>query len=311
MDYNILGNTGIKVSRLGLGSLTMAKLQRNSSLEEIRNTVAACKDFGINFIDGAELYGCYHVLGEFVKANKDAVVASKSYAYTKEGAQKAVEDALRAINRDYLDIFLMHEREDEWTIRGNYEALEVYEKFKREGKIRAIGISTHKVKCVKDALKFPWIDVIHPLINYKGYGIFDGSIEDMENAIKECHQKGIGNYSMKVFGGGHLLNERKKAVDYILSKDFINSSVVGMASPVKVAHNVALFEGRETPEIIAPISNKKVQIQYWCEKCLKCADACPQNAIDLIDDKIVVDEEKCVLCGYCGSACENMCIKLF
>lgn len=311
MQYNELGKTGIKISRLGLGSLTMAKLQKNSSKEEIRNVISACVDNGINFVDGAELYGCYDVLAEFVRQNKDVVIASKSYAYDEKGARKAVEEHLRAINRDYIDVFLMHEQEDEWTIRGHHEAFEFYEKMKKEGKIRAIGLSTHRITCVKDVLKFPWIDVVHPLINYKGYGLFDGTREDMENAIRACHEKGVGTYSMKVFGGGHLLQDRKKAVDYILSKDYIDSSVIGMATPEEVAHNVSLFEGCEGTVTPPDIAKKKVKIQYWCEKCLKCASVCPQNAIHLVGENVTIDEDKCVLCGYCGSACENMCIKLF
>lgn len=289
----------------------MAKLQKGSTKSEIKNVIASCVDNGINFVDGAELYGCYDVLAEFVRQNRNVVIASKSYAYDENGARKAVEEHLRAINRDYIDVFLMHEQEDEWTIRGHREAFEFYEKMKREGKIRAIGVSTHRVTCVKDALKFPWIDVVHPLINYKGYGIFDGTREDMENAISACRENGIGTYSMKVFGGGHLLSERKTAVDYILSKPYIDSSVIGMSTPQEVEYNVALFEGKSPDGINADIASKKVKIQYWCEKCLKCAAVCPQNAIQLVDGHVTIDEEKCVLCGYCGSACENMCIKLF
>lgn len=311
MQYNDLGKTGIKVSRLGLGSLTMAKLQKGSTKSEIKNVIASCVENGINFVDGAELYGCYDVLAEFVRQNRNVVIASKSYAYDEKGARKAVEEHLRAINRDYIDVFLMHEQEDEWTIRGHCEAFEFYEKMKREGKICAIGVSTHRVTCVKDALKFPWIDVVHPLINYKGYGIFDGTREDMENAISACSKRGIGTYSMKVFGGGHLLSERKAAVDYVLSKPYIDSSVIGMSTPEEVEYNVALFEGKSTDGINADIASKQVKIQYWCEKCLKCAAVCPQNAIQLVGGHVTIDEEKCVLCGYCGSACENMCIKLF
>lgn len=311
MQKRLLGKSGIEVSRLGLGSLTMAKLQKNSSKKEIEAVICECVANGINFVDGAELYGCYDVLREFVRQNKEVVIASKSYAYDEKSARKAVEEHLREIGRDYIDVFLMHEQEDEWTIRGHKEAFEFYEKMKREGKIRAIGVSTHRITCVKDCLKFPWIDVVHPLINYKGYGLFDGTREDMENAIRACHEKGIGTYSMKVFGGGHLLGDRKQAVDYILSKDFIDSSVVGMATIEEVRHNVALFEGSDMGVTPPDIAKKRVQIQYWCEKCLKCAAVCPQNAIHLVGENVTIDEDKCVLCGYCGSACENMCIKLY
>ncbi|MEG1519788.1 MAG: aldo/keto reductase [Clostridia bacterium] len=306
-----MGNTGIEVSRLGLGSLTMGRLQKNSSSETIKKVTKACYEKGINFCDGAELYDSYEVLREMVKLNRECVIASKSYAYDLPTAKKAFEEALREIGRDYIDIFLMHEQESEWTIRGHHEALEFYLKMKQAGYIRAVGLSTHKIDCVRATAKFPQIEIVHPLINYKGYGLFDGTRLDMENAIKDAHNRGVGIYSMKIFGGGHLLKDRIEAVDYILNQDYIDASMIGMQSVEEVEYNVRLFERKDVSKIDAPILNKKVVIEPWCEKCMNCAKVCPQNAIHLVDNTVTIDESRCVLCGYCGSACENMCIKMF
>ena len=311
MERKLLGKTGIEVSRLGLGSLTMGKLQRGSDEETVKRVTRACIERGINFVDGAELYGSYNVLREMVKLDKNCVVASKSYAYDTATAQKAFEESLRSIGRDYIDIFLMHEQESELTIRGHHEALEYYLKMQKAGYIRSVGISTHKIECVKATAKFSEIQIVHPLINYKGYGLFDGTREDMENAIKSASDRGVGVYSMKIFGGGHLLEDRQKAVDYILSKDYIDASVIGMQSVEEIDYNIALFKGRDVSNIHANIDNKEVHIEDWCEKCMACAKACPQNSIHLVNNEMVVDKETCLLCGYCGSACENMCIKMY
>ncbi len=311
MEKRILGKTGIEVSRIGLGSLTMGKLQKNSPTEVIKAVTRQCFERGITFTDGAELYGSYEVLREMVALKRDTVIATKSYAYDTATAEKAFYEALKEINRDYIDIFLMHEQESELTIKGHHQALEFYMKMQQKGYIRAVGLSTHKIDCVRATAKFPEIQIVHPLINYKGYGLFDGSRQDMENAIKDCHNRGVGVYSMKIFGGGHLLADRIKAVDYILSQDYIDASVVGMQTIDEVNFNVNLFEGKEVSSINAEIAKKKVVIEDWCEKCLNCAKACPQNAIHLVGDTVIIDETRCVLCGYCGSACENMCIKIF
>ena len=311
MEKRILGNTGIEVSRLGLGSLTMGALQKASSTETIKAVTRACFEKGINFVDGAELYNSYEVLKEMVKLNKDCVVASKSYAYDLPTAKKAFEEALRSIDRDYIDIFLMHEQESDLTIKGHHEALEYYLKMQKAGYVRSVGLSTHKVECVKATAKFSEIQVIHPLINHTGFGIFDGTLIDMENAIKSASDRGVGIYSMKIFGGGNLLHDRKKAVDYVLSKDYIHSSMIGMQSIEEVDYNVALFEGGDVSNINAKLENKKVYIKDWCVRCSACVKACPQNAIELVNDKMVITEEKCLLCGYCGSACTELCIKMY
>ena len=311
MERKILGKTGIEVSRLGLGSLTMGKLQKNSDEETVRRVTRECYEKGINFVDGAELYSSYNVLREMVKLDKNCVVASKSYAYDTATAKKAFEEALRSIDRDYIDIFLMHEQESELTIRGHHEALEYYMKMQKEGYIRSVGISTHKIECVKATEKFSEIEIIHPLINYMGYGLFDGTRLDMENALQSASNRGVGIYSMKIFGGGHLLADRQTAVDYILSKDYINASMIGMQSVEEVNYNVGLFEGSDVSKINAKRDNKKVYIEDWCEKCMECAKACPQDAIKLVNGEMFIEEDKCLLCGYCGSACENMCIKMY
>lgn len=310
MEYVELGNTGIIVSKLGLGALTMGKLQKGCDTKTIQRVVAQCAERGITLVDGAELYDCYEVLHEMVRANKNCVVASKSYAYDLNTAKKAFEESLREIGRDYIDIFLMHEQESEWTIKGHHEALEYYMKMKEKGYVRAVGLSTHRIECVRATAKFPEIEIVHPLINYKGYGLFDGTRKDMEDAIEDCNRRGVGTYAMKIFGGGHLLADRQEAIKYLLSNSFIDACVIGMQTIDEVSFNADMFE-KGTTSLDPTVMNKHVEIGDWCVKCMECAKVCPQNAISLVNNVVTVNDEKCVLCGYCGSACKEMAIKLF
>ncbi len=310
MEKRQLGKSDIKISRLGLGSLTMGGLQRGSDPKTVERVVAKAIERGINFVDGAELYKSYNVLAEFVKQDKESIIATKSYAYDIKTATTAFEEALREINRDYIDIFLMHEQESEHTIRGHYEALEFYLKMKQQGKIRAVGLSTHKVQCVKDSLKFKEIEIVHPLFNKTGLGIFDGSRLDMENAVKAVVESGKGVYAMKIFGGGHLLNDRLDSAKYFLSQDYVHGAVIGMQTQEEVNFNADIFEGK-VPSMEVEISNKEVKIHDWCIGCACCVKACPQDALKIEDGKCVCQKEKCILCGYCGSACPELAIKLF
>ncbi len=308
MEYIKFGNTGIKVSKIGLGTLTMGGLQKNSTQKEIDLVTARCVERGINFCDTAQLYSSYNVAKSMIERNKDTVVISKSYAWDKKTAREAVEEALKALDRDYIDVFLMHEQESKHTIKGHWEAVKEYEKMKAEGKIKHLGVSTHKIQLAKEIWRFPFIEVLHPLINHKGYGLFDGSKEDMECAIKNALDNGVGVYAMKIFGGGHLLSERKEALEYLQNSNF--PAVIGMQTTAEVDFNCDFIESGSS-SAVPEIQEKQITVHDWCELCGNCVASCPQKALEIKNGKVEVERGKCVLCGYCGAHCENMCIKIF
>ena len=112
MEYNILGNTGIRVSKLCFGSLTISPLQANLSIEMGSDVIVAAMENGINFLDTAEFYDNYPYIREAIKKlDKELIVSTKSYAYTYEGMKQSVEKARHEIDRDVIDIFMMHEQE--------------------------------------------------------------------------------------------------------------------------------------------------------------------------------------------------------
>src|SRR5690554_2381398 len=145
MEYRVLGDTGIKVSRLCFGSLTISPLQANLSLKDGIDVILEAVDRGVNFIDTAELYDNYDYIKGVLKYKKDLIICSKSYAYDKKTAEKSLDLCLKGIGRDYVDIFMIHEQESELTLKGHYPAIEYFLRQKELGKVRAVGISTHTV----------------------------------------------------------------------------------------------------------------------------------------------------------------------
>ena len=316
MIYNFLGNTGIKVSKICLGSLTMGPLQRDLSAFEGASLIEYAHDKGINFIDTAELYETYgHIREAFKRISREKlVVASKCYAYSTQTAKESFEKALREMNTDYVDIFMLHEQMNEMTIKGHYEAIEYFLKMKSEGKIRAFGISTHYVAGVKAALKFPEIEIVHPITNVNGLGIQDGSRLDMENAIASFKARGGGVFGMKPLGGGNLLSSIDMCFDYILGQTAIDSIAFGMQSKAEIDYNVKRICGDPiTPSLEEAVKqgDKKLQIAEWCIGCGACVKKCDHKALRLDGAKVIVDRNKCVLCGYCSSVCPEFCIKVY
>ncbi len=313
MRYFILGRTGILVSQICFGTLTISPLQRNLSLRDGLNVLDAAIDRGINFIDTADLYDTYHFIKAVLKKNKDLVIATKSYAYDKTTAQGTLERVLREIGRDYVDIFLLHEQESPLTLKGHEEALQFYVRQKEKGYVRSVGISTHFVKAVHAAADMKEIDVIHPILNLKGIGIVDGTRADMERAISSAYLNGKGIYIMKALGGGHLLKDMKAAYDYILDFPYKHSVAIGMQRPEEVFANISYFTTGKVPDNLKEKLNnfkRELIVQDWCRGCGSCALRCRQGALTIISGKAVVDSSKCVLCGYCASACKELAIKV-
>lgn len=316
MIYTTLGNTGINVSKICFGSLTMGPLQRNLSAFEGASLIEYAFEQGINFIDTAELYETYAHIGEALKRipRERIVIASKSYAYSEETAKASLEKALRELNTDYLDVFMLHEQMSEHTIRGHYEAIEYFLKMRQEGKIKALGISTHYVAGVKAAIKYPEIEIVHPITNMNGLGIQDGSREDMEIALRQFKAKGGGILGMKPLGGGNLLNNVDACFDYILAQDYIDAIAFGMQSFAEIDYNIKRVNQLPISESLreaVATGEKRLKIADWCIGCGACVKKCDHKALRLENGMAVVDEERCVLCGYCSSVCPEFCIKVY
>ncbi len=314
MNYRELGSTGMRVSRLCFGSLTIAPMQANLSVREGAAVLRRALEQGVNFIDTAEYYDNYPYIKEALKGWPYKVyITSKSYAYTREGMKKSLEKALMQMDRECIDIFMLHETESLHTIKGHWDAVEYLMEAKAAGAVKAIGISTHCVAAVLAAADIPEIDVIHPIINIDGIGIQDGTVEDMLRAIKYAYRQGKGLYGMKALGGGNLLSRYDQAMNFVLGIDELSAVAVGMQSFDEVDYNIKVFNGEEIPEELSlrvRRKPRKLLIEEWCQGCGACVERCLAGALKLENGKAIVIKEKCRICGYCAPVCPEFCIKV-
>lgn len=314
MEKRLLGNTGIEVSRLCFGSLTMTPFQANLSIKEGADLIVYAYERGINFIDTAEIYENYGYIRQALKSipREDYVISTKTYAYTKELARESLDKALKELNLDYIDIFLLHEQESEHTIRGHYPAIEYLLQQKKAGKIRAVGISTHKIAGAQGMIKYPELDIIHPIVNKNGIGILDGTLQEMLDALEKLHKMGKGIYGMKPLGGGHLITETQESLKFVFQKNYLHSIAIGMQSRDEIDANIQMLKnGYINENTFNRLSKKdrKLIVQDYCIGCGKCVDRCQHGGITIIDN-MARPNENCVLCGYCATVCPEFCIKV-
>ncbi len=318
MEKKLLGNTNIEVSVVGFGVLPIGPSQLALPVERGAEIIRYAFRQGINFIDTAQYYRAYPYISKALEGDefRDIVICSKSLCCDYEGMMDAIREARDVLGRDVIDIFLMHEvRSGQLEQRaGAWKALQ---DAKKQGLVRAIGLSTHHVDITEAAASMEALDVVFPLINYAGLGIRRGdafaSKEEMMEAISLCHRAGKGIFSMKAFGGGNLTHHYQEALDYVFSKPEIDSVMIGFGNTAEIDDLLAYLNGSMDQSYNPDVSQKKVYInQEDCEGCGACKAACPAGAIFYNENGLSeVDHVKCLTCGYCSPVCPVRAIIMY
>ncbi|EPY07271.1 hypothetical protein PAALTS15_10764 [Paenibacillus alvei TS-15] len=159
MQYRKLGKTGMKVSVIGVGTWQFGgEWGHDYTQSEVDRILHKAKDLGINFIDTAECYGDHlseSFIGDYLNRDnrEDWVVATKfghhfhshlnrTNQYGAPEVLKQLDDSLRALKTEYIDLYQFHSGDDE---AFNNDALwTMLDKQKEAGKIRHIGLSLNK-----------------------------------------------------------------------------------------------------------------------------------------------------------------------
>jgi aryl-alcohol dehydrogenase-like predicted oxidoreductase len=177
MNYRLLGKTGYKISEVSLGTWQVGgKWGEEFSKKNAENILHCAIDSGINFIDTADVYSdglSEHAVGEVVKARKERLyVATKcgrkinphvSEGYTPAVLQKYVEDSLKNMGMDCLDLIQLHCPPAEVYYRP--EIFELFDKLKDQGKIAHLGVSVEKVEEALKAIEYPNVTTVQIIFN--------------------------------------------------------------------------------------------------------------------------------------------------
>src|SRR4051794_18801379 len=230
MRYSILGSTGVKVSRICLGTATFGVAPTSRAADQL---VGAAIDVGINFVDTADVYGnmpvfdrpgapaaadrepAEQILGRALRGRRDEmVIATKSNGIvghdindrglSRRHIIRQVETSLRRLETDYIDLYYAHDPDPDTSMD---QTLAAYDDLIRQGKIRYVGLSNHPAWQVTQAL---WIADDRrqqaPVAAQLKYNLSDRAAE--RELAPACQQFGLSIIPYAPLHGGLLADLR-------------------------------------------------------------------------------------------------------
>src|SRR5437762_11787559 len=234
-DTVTIGNTGIKTSRLAMGTGTVgfghSSNQSKLGVEGLSRLLLNGHDNGLRFFDAADSYGSHPHVAEALKhLSRDKVtLLTKSWARDAAGMRADLDRFRKELGTDYLDICLMHcLTESDWTERYK-GVMDVLSEAKEKGIIRAHGCSCHSIEALRAAAKSPWVEVDLARINPIGSHM-DSEPATVVSVLREMRAAGKGVIGMKILGQGDMRNRQDEALKYALSLDVLDAFTIGAES---------------------------------------------------------------------------------
>lgn len=251
MDIVELGTTGIQVSRLCFGTGTHgwsgSSDQTDLGLQGLADLLIYGHQRGITFWDSADQYGSHPHVAEALKTipRDQVAITTKTCARSAQEAEKDIDRFLSEMNTDYIDVVLMHcLMSSDWpTARA--DVMNVLEKKKQQGIIRAHGVSCHDFGAFQQAATTNWVDVVLARLNYAGKNM-DGPPEKIIPVIEQMAQNNIGVYGMKVVACGELGTDAQNAIHFVLDVPAINAITIGMKNKQEIDDNIGYVESHDT-----------------------------------------------------------------
>lgn len=322
MYYKQYGNTGIKVSAVGLGTMRYDESDiKAGKLEKCAEIPLYAYEKGINYWDTAPFY-CEDKSEIVTGIALSQVDRSKVYVTsktnlgtigdehpTKDMFRRRLETSLERLKTDYIDFYHMWCMLSIESWEKHMERLyEFFEDAKKEGLIRNIVFSSHMqgndIEKVVDSGKFRGMLIGYNALNYRF----------RQSGIKAAHEKGMGVVVMNPLGGGMIpqnpesfsyltegteLTVPQAALRFVASHKEITVTLAGCTTKAHVDDAVRAVEGLEektADEIVREFDNKGVSLNNLCTGCDYCK-GCPKNIpiskfMDVYNQKILTGKDE-------------------
>ena len=306
-----LGRTGITVPQNAFGALPIQRI----STEEAARLLRKAYDGGMRFFDTARAYSdSEEKVGIAFEGMRDKVfISSKTMAGSKEKFWEDLDTSLRLLKTDYLYIYQLH-----CAARCYGEGDELYEAMKeakKQGKIRHIGITAHKIGVAEDIVKSGLYETLQFPFSYLA------SERDIK-LVQSCDEAGMGFIAMKGLSGGLLTNSKACMV---FMSEYNALPIWGIQRESELDEWLSFFETEiaMTEDIRTVIENdRKELLGEFCRGCGYCMPctvditinqcarmsqmirrAPSQNWLTDFWQNEMMKIENCVDCGICKTRC--------
>lgn len=316
MQYTVLGKTGLRISRMGFGGIPIQRIDAEGTKKLIRYL----RDNGVNYIDTARGYTVSEeYLGYALEGiRQDFVLATKTYARTKEAMSAEIDRSLKNLRTDYIDLYQVHNpsAQELEAVMAPGGALEALMEAKAAGKIGHIGITLHPVDLFRRAVDLDWVETI-----MFPYSVVETQAQEL---IDVCARRNIGFIDMKPLAGG-AIDDADLALRFVAQNKSVSVVIPGMATIEEAKQNLAAMDNTQplTDQELLKIQKIRDDLgTQFCRRCNYCAPCTAGMSIytqfllegyysrynlqDWAKARYDAQEKKasdCIDCGVCESRC--------
>ncbi|MBD3181031.1 hypothetical protein GF312_01995 [Candidatus Poribacteria bacterium] len=324
MEYRMLGNTGIKVNPLGLGTEHLERKQKN--IEQVMDDFI---EAGLNYIDLLYVEPEYwDEYGFIYRKYREKFTAAIHWGpnHDLEYSKKCLDNMLLSLGSGYAEVVMITVVDDDEAWNGwGLRSLEILNKYKEKGKIGFIGMSGHTTSVAEKVVRSDAIDVLMFPVNPMNY-VYSVGVKEL---FQLCKKMGVGLVGMKPYGGGTMLYLDGKAtgitpvqsISYALSLP-VSTIVPGVKNSKELKSTLKYLEASEDEKdyssIMDNIHESMAGHCTYCNHCLPCPQDIDIGSVICLTDwakaglndslvnsyaKLSAKASDCIECGQCVERC--------
>lgn len=316
MQYVTFGKTGLTISELGFGGIPIIRLSKDEAVQVLRRAY----DRGITFYDTANAYrDSEDKIGTAFAGIRDKIViATKSLRREPDVVARHIENSLRQLRTDYIDLYQLHQvaKEAHWdAVFAPGGLMDVVRKAQQEGKIRFIGVTSHNLAMAIKLVKTGLFSSVQFPFNFI-------EVDAKDELHRLAREQNMGILVMKPFAGG-MINDASIAFKYL--RQFPDAIPIPGFDSVQGVDEVTGFY--ETANVVTQgdldrMDRFRVELgKRFCRRCEYC-QPCPNGvmitpamgyqivasrmspAVAVEFSRIAMESvENCDTCGACMERC--------
>jgi predicted aldo/keto reductase-like oxidoreductase len=247
VDQVTLGKTGLKLSRLGIGTGTIGgNVQRGLGHEGFNRLLRYAYDQGITYIDTAQSYGTHEWVRDAIKGlPREKLFIQSKMPGLPDKPLEVIDRYRKELDTDYLDSLLMHCMVKRSWPDDQKRLMDAFEEAKAKKLIRAKGISCHSLPALSRTAETEWVEVQLVRVNPQAKHIdgpeetWNRSGDDIQPVLKEIkaiREKGKGIIAMKVMAEGEFTQpeDREKSIRFAMQCGLLDAAVIGFKSTAEI-----------------------------------------------------------------------------